>query len=114
MQPNFSGYENADYNRPNEYSSSMMAGGYEGVDNDGFSATEKEIMNHIRSFDGTANGMNISFLCQKLARTYSEKEVRYFILLSCNIFCSSCVDSLVTDGHVYNTVDDDHIKTTAG
>lgn len=92
------GAQHGDYN-PSAYN----AGGAGQEMNYGneYTPLQKRILSAVRACSDTNEGMNIPFLCRKLApEGFNEAQIR------------DSIEWLIGEGHMYSTIDDDHCKTT--
>ncbi|KAJ3014262.1 replication factor A protein 2 [Thoreauomyces humboldtii] len=67
-----------------------------------YTPLQNQIINFVRQYSHTQDGANIPDIVQKLRAAASENDVR------------NAVAWLCSEGAVYSTIDDDHVKSTSG
>ncbi|KAJ2446226.1 Replication factor A protein 2 [Coemansia sp. RSA 2424] len=84
------------------YSSGGAMGGYGGMSggNQGLTPVQAAVLNVIKDTSTQSEGLAINVIQQKLAGQYSNSQV------------SNTVEWLISEGHLYNTIDDNHVQST--
>ncbi|KAJ2743105.1 Replication factor A protein 2 [Coemansia sp. BCRC 34301] len=85
------------------YSSSGAMGGYGGMSggNQGLNPVQAAVLDVIKDFSTQSEGLAINVIQQRLAGRYNGAQV------------TSTVDWLISEGHLYNTIDDNHVQSTS-
>ncbi|KAK9728803.1 Replication factor A protein 2 [Basidiobolus ranarum] len=65
-----------------------------------FKPEHKAIIHTIKSFPDTNEGVHIETIAQKLSNQFGRQDI------------SQAIEWLVGEGHLYSTIDDDHVKCT--
>ncbi|KAJ2643508.1 Replication factor A protein 2, partial [Coemansia sp. RSA 1694] len=84
------------------YSSGGAMGGYGGMSggNQGLTPVQAAVLNVIKDTSTQSEGLAINVIQQKLAGQYNNSQV------------SNTVEWLISEGHLYNTIDDNHVQST--
>ncbi|KAL1917759.1 uncharacterized protein VTP21DRAFT_3593 [Calcarisporiella thermophila] len=93
-----SALNNSIYNPQSAFISGNAAGDMGGMS--GYTPVQSRIMQIVREEPDTNEGTNVNVIKQKLQGQFSREEVQ------------NAIDWLINEGHLYSTVDDDHVKST--
>ncbi|KAJ2732712.1 Replication factor A protein 2 [Coemansia sp. BCRC 34962] len=85
------------------YSSGGAVGGYGGMggNNQGMTPIQASVLDVIKTSPPNSEGLEIFVIKQRLAGRYQSNQV------------SETIDWLISEGHLYNTIDDNHVQSTS-
>ncbi|KAJ2749672.1 DNA-directed RNA polymerase I subunit rpa2 [Coemansia pectinata] len=85
------------------YSSGGAMGGYGGMggNNQGLTPIQAAVLDVIMASPSNSEGVDVSVVKQRLTGQYQNNQI------------SDTVEWLISEGHLYNTIDDNHVQSTS-